>query len=78
MWPGASRLKASLARRLCLEQQQRHATEDPPLQPLLQRVQADLHARVLPQQHVVLEVDRHLPIQRHVQRPEPARPRVGS
>ena len=56
-----------LARRLRLEQQQRHATERAPLQPLLQRVQADLHLRVLPQQHVMLEVHRHLAVERHVQ-----------
>ena len=56
-----------LARGLRLEQQQRHPAERTPLQALLERVQADLHARVLPQQHVVLEVHRHLAVERHVQ-----------
>ena len=41
--------------------------EDPALESLLERMQADLHVRVLPQQDVVLEVDRDLTVQRHVQ-----------
>ena len=56
-----------LARRLRLDQQQRHTAEHAPLEALLQRMQADLHLRVLPQQHVMLEVDRDLPVERHVQ-----------
>ena len=67
MWPGASRLKAISPRRLRFEQQQRHAAERAPLEALLQRVQADLHLRVLPQQHVMLEIDRDLAVERHVQ-----------
>ena len=56
-----------LAGRLRLEHQQRHAAEHAALEPLAQRMQADLELRVLPQQHVVLEVHRHLPVERHVQ-----------
>ncbi len=56
-----------LAARLGLQQQQRHPAEDPALETLLQRMQPDLHRRVLPQQHVMLEVDRYLSVERHVQ-----------
>ena len=56
-----------LTRRLRLEQQQRHAAERAALEALLQRMQADLQAGVLPQQHVVLEVHGHLAVERHVQ-----------
>ena len=56
-----------LAARLGLEHQQRHAAETAALEPLLERMQADLHVRVLPQQHVVLEVHGHLAVKRHVQ-----------
>ena len=56
-----------LARRLRLEQQQRHAAEHAALEALLERMQADLQVGVLPQQHVVLEVHRHLAVERHVQ-----------
>ena len=56
-----------LARRLRLDQQQRHPAEHAALESLLQRMQADLHLRVLPQQHVVLEVHRDLSVERHVQ-----------
>ena len=59
--------EGDLAGRLRLEQQQRHAAERTPLQPLLQRMQADLHRRVLPQQNVVLEVHRYLAVEHHVQ-----------
>ena len=52
-----------LAARLRLEQQQRHAAEDPPLEPLLEGVQADLEGGVLPQQHMVLEVDGHVSVE---------------
>ena len=64
---GGVAAEGDLAGRLGLEQQQRHAAEHAALEALLERVQADLHARVLPQQHVVLEVDRHLAVERHVQ-----------
>ncbi len=53
--------------RLRLEHQQRHPSEHAALESLAERMQTDLHLRVLPQQHVVLEVDRHLPVERHVQ-----------
>jgi hypothetical protein len=56
-----------LTRRLRLDQQQRQAAEHAALEALLERMQADLHVRVLPQENVVLEVDRDLPIERHVQ-----------
>ena len=56
-----------LTGRLRLEHQQRHPAEHAALESLAQRVQADLELRVLPQQHVVLEVNGHLPIEGHVQ-----------
>ena len=59
--------EGDLPRRLRLEHQQRHAPEHPALEALLERMQPDLHVRVLPQQHVVLEVHRRRPIERHVQ-----------
>src|SRR6202012_4272832 len=57
-----------LAGGLGLEQQQRHTAEDATLEALLEGMQADLHRRVLPQERVVLEVDRDLARERHVQR----------
>ena len=59
--------EGDLARRLRLEHQQRHAAEHAALETLAQRMQADLQLRVFPQQHVVLEVHRHLPVEGHVQ-----------
>ena len=67
MWPGRVAAERELASGLRLEQQQRHAAEHAPLEALLERVQADLHARVLPQQHVVLEVHGHVAVERHVE-----------
>ena len=67
MCPGASRLNAISPGDCACEQQQRHAAERPALEALLERMQADLHLRVLPQQHVVLEIDGNLPVEHHVQ-----------
>ncbi len=53
--------------RLGLEHQQRHPAEHAALESLAERMQADLELRVLPQQHVVLEVDRHPAVERHVE-----------
>ncbi len=57
----------NFSRRLCLEHQQWHPAENPALEALLQRMHPDLHLRVLPQQDVMLEVHRHLAVERHVQ-----------
>jgi hypothetical protein len=59
--------EGELTGRLGLEHQQGHAAERPSLQPFLERMQPDLHVGVVPQQDVMLEVDRHLPVERHVQ-----------
>ena len=59
--------EGDLAGRLRLEHEQRHPAEHAALESLAERMQADLELRVLPQQHVMLEVDRHLPVERHVQ-----------
>ena len=59
--------KGDLPGRLGFDQEQRQAAEAPALETLLERMQADLHGRVLPQEHVVLEVHRHRPVQGHVQ-----------
>jgi hypothetical protein len=75
MWPGegiiglARRVTAEgqLAGGLGLEQQQRHAGEHAPGQALAQRMQPELHRRVLPQEHVMLEEHGDRAIQRHVQ-----------
>ena len=64
---GSVAAEGDLPGRLGLDQQQRHTAERAALEALLERVQTDLHLRVLPQQHVMLEVDRHLAVQRHVQ-----------
>ena len=65
--PGRVTAEGDLAGRLGLDQQQRHAAEDPALETLLERVQPDLHGRVLPQEHVVLEIHRDVAVQGHVQ-----------
>ena len=64
---GCVAAEGDLARGLSLDQEQRHAAERAALEALLERVQADLHGRVLPEQHVVLEVHRHLAVEGHVQ-----------
>ena len=64
---GSVPAERDLARRLGLEHQQGQAAEHAPLQTLAQRVQADLHLGVFPQQHVVLEIHRHLPVEGHVE-----------
>src|ERR1700733_8324063 len=56
-----------LAGRLDLQHQERHPAEYAALEALAQGMQADLELRVFPQQYVVLEVDRHLAVERHVQ-----------
>ena len=65
--PGGVTAEGELTRRLGLEQQQRHPAEHAPLEPLFQGMQPDLEVRVLPQQDVMLEVDGHLTVERHVQ-----------
>ncbi len=65
--PRSVTAEGDLAAGLDLQQQQRHAGERTPDQALAQRMQADLEVRVLPEQHVVLEVHRHAAVQGHVQ-----------
>src|SRR5580704_3142365 len=64
---GSVPAERDLARRLRLEHQQRQAAEHAPLQTLAQRVQPDLHLGVLPQERVVLELDRDLAVEGHVE-----------
>src|SRR6185437_9569438 len=65
--PGRIAAEGDLAVGLGLEQQQRHPAEGTALEALLERVQADLELRVLPQQDVVLEVDGDIAVERHVE-----------
>src|SRR6185437_1350333 len=65
--PGRIAAEGDLAGGLGFEQQQRHSAEGTALEALLERVQADLELWVLPQQHVVLEVDRDIAVERHVE-----------
>jgi hypothetical protein len=58
MWPAPSRLNPHLSRPAGLGQKHRHAAQHP-LQRALQRPNANAHTQVLPQQNVVLKVNRH-------------------
>ena len=58
MWPAPSRLKAIMPGPRGLGHEDLHA-RDHPLERALHRLEADAHRRVLPQQDVVLEIDRH-------------------
>ena len=67
MWPGASRLNAISPADCASSSSSGMPPNTRRLRPFLSGCRPICMRRVLPQQHVVLEVDRHLPVERHVQ-----------